>query len=216
MMLKEKKTKITKIELYAILTGIFCTCLIISNILAAKTFVLFMDILLPCSVIVFPVIYIVSDILAEIYGYQKTKRVILLGFALNLFAVILYNISIWLPAPVGAFNNSAFNVVFGTTLRILIASFTAYLIGSLINSYLMVWLKEKSEEHLFFRCIFSTLCGEGADSTIFITIAFIGTIPGASLILMIIAQALFKTLYEIIVYPLTRRIIAYIKLLPEK
>jgi len=212
----KETSKLTKTELYAILTGIFCTCLIISNILAAKTFILWEDILLPCAVIIFPVTYIINDVLAEIYGYNKAKRVIYLGFILNLLAVLLYHISIYLQGPV--FNNAqneAFSMVLGSTFRILLASFTAYLIGSLINSYLMVWLKEKAEKHLFFRCIFSTLCGEGVDATIFITIAFFGTIPMILLISMIIAQALFKTIYEILIYPATRTVIGYIKKLPS-
>ncbi len=205
---------LTKMELYAILTGVFTACLIVSNIIAGKTFD-FLSFTLPCGVVIFPVIYIVNDVLAEVYGYQKARRVILLGFIMNLVAVACYNITIWLPAPVFFENSEAFGVVLGSTFRLLTASFAAYLAGSLVNAKLMVFLKQKAEDKLFFRCIISTFVGEGLDALIFIVIGFIGTMPFEALLLMIIAQALFKTIYEIIVYPLTRRVIITVKKLPE-
>ena len=205
---------LTRTELYATLTGIFTACLIVSNIIAGKTFDFF-SFVLPCGVIIFPVIYIVNDVLAEVYGYEKTRNVILLGFFMNLVAVICYTITIWLPAPVFFENSEAFSVVLGSTFRLLVASFAAYLVGSIVNAKLMVYLKKWDEDKLFFRCIVSTLFGEGMDALIFITIGFLGTMPIEALILMIVMQALFKTVYEIIVYPLTRVVIARVKALPE-
>jgi hypothetical protein len=134
---------------------------------------------------------------------------------MNLVAVICYNITILLPAPEFFENSDAFGVVLGSTLRLLIASFIAYLAGSLVNAKLMVVLKKWNEEKLFFRCILSTLFGEGLDAIIFITIGFLGTMPVEALIIMIVAQALFKTVYEMIVYPLTRYVIGSVKALPE-
>ena len=205
---------LTKTELYAILTGVFTACLIVSNIIAGKTFDFF-SFTLPCGVIIFPVIYIVNDILAEVYGYQKAKRVILLGFFMNLVAVICYNITIIMPAPAFFTNSEAFSIVLGSTFRLLVASFAAYLAGSLLNAKVMVVLKKKYEDKLFLRCIASTLVGEGLDAIIFIFIGFLGTMPLEALFLMIVAQALFKTIYEIIIYPLTRYVIGHVKRLPE-
>lgn len=202
----QNKIKPNKNEMYAILTGIATTCLIISNILAFKTFTL-LDIVLPCAVIIFPIVYIVDDVLAEMYGFQKARKVIYLGFIMNLVAVILYNIAIMLPAPTFFTGAEAFKLVLSNSLRVLTASFTAYFFGSLLNAYVMVYLKKKAEKYLFARCILSTLLGEGLDAILFITIAFYGTMPLITLIGMIIAQALFKTGYEIIIYPLTRAII---------
>ena len=204
---------LTKNELYATLTGIFTAGLIISNIIAGKTFDFF-SFTLPCGVMIFPIIYIVNDVLAEVYGYEKARRVILLGFFMNLIAVICYNITIWLPAPVFFENSEAFSIVLGSTARLLLASFIAYLVGSLVNAKLMTYLKKWDEEKLFFRCIVSTLFGEGLDALLFITIGFFGTMPTEALLVMIVAQALFKTVYEIIVYPLTRYIIGSVKALP--
>lgn len=204
----------TKTELYAILTGVFTASLIVSNIIAGKTFDFF-SFVLPCGVIIFPVIYIVNDVLAEVYGYKKARNVILLGFFMNLVAVICYNITIALPAPVFFENSNAFSAVLGSTFRLLVASFAAYLVGSLVNAKMMVVLKKWDEDKLFLRCILSTLFGEGLDAVIFITIGFLGTMPMEALVLMIVAQALFKTVYEIIVYPITRHVIDSVKALPE-
>ena len=205
---------LTKTELYAVLTGVFTACLIVSNIIAGKTFDFF-SFILPCGVVIFPVIYIVNDVLAEVYGYEKAKRVIWLGFLMNLVAVICYNVTIFLPAPAFFENSEAFSIVLGSTSRLLMASFAAYLVGSLVNAKLMVFLKKKDEDKLFFRCIASTLVGEGLDAIIFILIGFIGTMPFDALLLMIVAQALFKTVYEIIVYPVTKYVISGVKGLPD-
>lgn len=204
----------TKTELYAILTGIFTASLIVSNIIAGKTFDFF-SFTLPCGVVIFPVIYIVNDVLAEIYGYEKARKVILLGFFMNLVAVICYQITILLPAPAFFENSEAFSIVLGSTFRLLVASFAAYLAGSLVNAKVMVYLKKWDENKLFFRCIVSTLFGECLDAIVFIFIGFLGTMPLEALLLMIVAQALFKTVYEIIVYPLTRTVIFKVRKLPE-
>ena len=205
----------TKSELYQILTGVFVGCLLISNILAAKTFTLG-SFILPTAVIIFPLVYIVNDVLAEIYGYEKAKKVIYLGFFMNAIAVITYNIAIVLPAPVFAGDIAAsFEVVLGSTFRMLIASFAAYIVGSLINAKVMVKLKAKSEKHLMFRCMMSTLVGEGLDALIFISIAFYGAMPLTSLVVMIVAQAAFKTIFEVVVFPITKLVINKIKTLGE-
>ncbi len=205
-----KNTDLTKTDLYAILVGIFCAGLIISNIIASKTFEFFW-ITLPCGVIIFPLIYIVNDVLAECYGFKKARRAIYLGFFMNLIAIICYNVTMFLPAPAYFTGDGAFHTVLGSTLRLLVASFAAYLIGSLINAKLMVYLKGKYENKLFFRCISSTFAGEGMDALIFITIGFLGTMPVSALLTMIVAQALFKTAYEVVVYPLTRHVIHNVK-----
>ena len=200
---------ITKTDVFSIFTAFFCSCLIISNVLAFKTFEISF-ITLPCAVIIFPVLYIVNDVLTEIYGFEKVKNIIFL-----LIAVIAYEIAIYLPAPSYFVGADAFALVLGNSLRILIASFISYIVGSIVNSYIMDRLKEKFEKYLFGRCILSTICGEGLDALIFISIAFIGTMPFEALLLMIVAQALFKTVYEIVIYPLTRFIINKVKGLPQ-
>lgn len=198
---------LTKAKLYQILTGVFVACLLISNVLAAKTFVIG-DIVLPTAVIIFPIVYIVNDVLAEIYGFKKARDIIVLGFVLNLLAVISYSIAIALPAPIFATEGAAaFALTLGSTWRVLIASFAAYLVGSFINAYVMVKMKERLNKYLMLRCMLSTLIGEGLDALIFISIAFFGTMPLSSLLIMIVAQATFKTVFEVVFYPLTKVII---------
>lgn len=209
------KKNLTKTELYQILTGVFVACLLVSNVLAAKTFTLG-SVILPTAVIIFPIVYIVNDVLAEIYGFRKARNIILLGFVLNAFAVAAYSIAILLPAPVFAADSAAaFATVLGSTWRLLLASFAAYLVGSFVNAFVMVRMKERLQKQLMFRCVLSTLIGEGLDALIFITIAFAGTMPLADLLIMIIAQAMFKTVFEVIFYPLTRITIKKIDTLAE-
>lgn len=205
---------LTKTELYAMLTGVFTACLIVSNIIAGKP----VDchyFALPSAVIIFPIVYILNDVFAEVYGYEKARRTIILGFVMNLVAVICFTLAILFPAPPYFENSEAFSIVLGNTFRLLIAGFVAYLVGSLVNAKLMAYLKKWDEEKLFFRCIFSTLFGEGLDALIYITLAFFGTMPTEALILMIVAQAFVKTLYEVIFYPITKIVINRIKKLPD-
>ena len=204
----------TKTQLLQILTGVFVACLLISNVLSAKTFMLG-SVVLPTAVIIFPIVYIVNDVMAEIYGFKKARNIIILGFALNAFAVAAYSIAILLPAPAYAAEGAAaFAAVLGSTWRILIASFAAYIVGSLLNAAVMVRMKEKLQQHLMFRCVLSTLIGEGVDAIIFISIAFAGTMPLETLLVMIAAQAAFKTLFEVVFYPLTRFVIKRLEQLP--
>ena len=207
------KNKPSQMELYPIITALFCGCLIISNILASKTFSLY-DIILPCGVVIFPLVYIVGDVLTEIYGFTLAKRTIYLGFIINLIAVIAYQIAIFLPGTDLATSN-AFSIILGSTPRILIASLISYLVGSYVNAYFMKILKERYTNYLFARCSISTLFGEGLDAIIFITIAFAGLMPNEVLITMIICQGAFKIIYEIIVYPITRTVINWIKSLDD-
>lgn len=206
--------KTSKSQFYQILTGVFVACLLISNVLSAKTFT-FGSVVLPTAVVIFPIVYIVNDVMAEIYGFKKARNIIYLGFALNAFAVLAYTIAIALPAPAYAAEGAAaFATVLGSTWRILLASFAAYLVGSLLNAGIMVKLKERLRAHLMFRCVLSTLVGEGVDAIIFISIAFAGTMPVETLLIMIAAQAAFKTVFEIVFYPLTRTVIKKVEKLP--
>lgn len=202
----------TKTKAYSYLTGTFCALIIASNILATKTLKIEF-IMLPCSIMTFPILFIVNDILSEIYGYKMAKNVIYLGFILNIIAVILYSIAIMLPSD--SPNAEAFSSILSTTPRLFIAGLISYLMGNIINSKIMVVLKEKYNDYLFVRCIASTVVGEAIDSIIFITVSFYGVFPGELIITMICCQVVFKVLYEIIAYPITRKIIIFVKRLDD-
>ena len=202
----------TKTKAYSYLTGTFCALIIASNILTTKTLKVEF-IMLPCSIMTFPILFIVNDILSEIYGYKMAKNVIYLGFILNIIAVILYSIAIMLPSD--SQNAEAFSSILSTTPRLFIAGLISYLMGNIINSKIMVVLKEKYNDYLFVRCIASTVVGEAIDSIIFITVSFYGVFPGELIITMICCQVVFKVLYEIIAYPITRKIIIFVKRLDD-
>ena len=202
----------TKYKVYSYLVGVFCACIIMSNILGVKPLKIGW-IMLPCSILVFPILFIVNDILSEIYGFKMTKNVVYLGFILNILAVIFYVIAIYLPSnsPV----SSSFAMVLATTPRLFFAGLCSYLTGNLLNSYVLVKLKSKYYDKLFVRCVSSTVVGEATDSLIFITVAFIGTMPIFAILTMICCQVIFKTVYEIIAYPVTRKVILKIRLLDD-
>ena len=192
--------------------GMFCGLIIISNILGSKTLKIEF-IMLPCSILTFPMLFIINDILSEIYGYKMTRNVIFLGFALNIIAIVVYSIAIMLPS--NSPTADAFSTILGTTPRLFIAGLFSYILSNIINSKIMVKLKEKYYDLLFIRCITSTAVGETIDSIIFITIGFYGVFSNDLIITMICCQVIFKVLYEIIIYPVTRKIIHDIRKLDD-
>lgn len=202
-----------KDDLYGILSGVFCASLIISNILAFKTFMIG-SVVLPTAVILFPIVYITNDILAEVFGFERTKIVIMTGFTMNLVAVIGYNVAIKLPANPFFEGQEAFQTVLSNSFRVLVASMVSYIIGSLVNAKVMD--KMKNGKSLFNRCVLSTFAGEGLDALVFITIAFAGTMPTASLMTMILCQAMFKTMYEVACFPITKKLIIQAKLISDQ
>ena len=199
-----------KINIYTILLSLYCVALIVSNIISNRTFEIG-QFMLPSAVIVFPIVYIINDVLTECYGFKMASRTIWTAFTLNLMAVIFFNIAINLPTTI---DYSNYNIVLGNTLKPLIASILAYLIGSLINAKTMDTLR--NHKSLMLRCVLSTLFGETIDATIFISIMFIGVMDFNVVCTMIITQAIVKTLYEIIVYPITKRVIKAIKMIDVK
>lgn len=195
-----------KIELEKYLFGIYCAGIIIQNILATKN----IDISIftvTTGILISPLIFIIQDVQSEIFGYKKAKKMIILGYLMNFLAIILYTLSIWLPSSGTYQNQGAFATILSTTPRITIASFIAYITGSLINSKIMTGLKMKYEKNLFFRAISSTIVGQFIDNMLFAIIAFYGILPNAAIISMIIGGTIFEVLYEIIFYPITKKII---------
>ena len=132
----------TKTKAFSYLTGIFCALIIVSNILGTKTLKIEF-IMLPCSILTFPILFIVNDILSEIYGFEMAKEVIYLGFVLNIMAIILYSIAIMLPS--NSTTAEAFSSILGTTPRLFIAGLASYLISNILNSKIMVILKKMQD-----------------------------------------------------------------------
>ena len=196
---------------------IFITTLLTANITAVKladfgTFPLIGEIVLPAAIIIFPLSYIVGDILTEVYGFAATRRVIWMGFFANLILVIFIYLCQLLPPAVFWNGQEAYENILGFTSRLLIASFTAYLVGEFANSMILARLKVITEGRwLFIRTISSTVVGQGIDSALFITIAFLNVLDGSDLIRMIALQWSIKVLYEVIATPLTYAIVGFLK-----
>ena len=202
---------ITNNRTYTLLTIVFIIGLITSNIIAVKP-IIFLNFIFPAGIIIFPVTYIIGDIFAEIYGFNKTKELILLGFFANLFVTIFIIISVYLPSANFWTDQNSYENILGNTPRILIASFIAYLIGSISNARSFTYVKKLTHsKYLLVRMILSTIIGEGLDSFLFITIAFIGIFDSKTMFIMIISQWMFKTSYETIISPLTYLVINKIK-----
>ena len=197
-------------EIFVFISIIFVSCILISNILASKIISIF-GISMTSGVLVFPISYVLGDVMTEIYGYEKTKKVIIYGFISNLLMVIAFYLAMKLPYPDYWQNQEAFITILSSTPRILLASFIGYLIGGLSNSFIMEYIKNNSKiKFLWFRTILSTIVGEALDTTIFLTISFIGTMNGYDLISMIIYQSIFKIMYEVVLTPILYKVVDFI------
>jgi queuosine precursor transporter len=202
------------------IAAVFVTSLIVANIIAVKI-VSLGPFILTAAILIFPVSYIFGDILTEVYGYARARRIIWIGFACNLLAVIVIWLSIQLsPAPfwrLGSLDSpqsaqQAYQAIFGFTPRILAASFIAYLVGEFLNSFVLAKMKIATKgRHLWMRTIGSTIVGQLADTVFFISLAFYGTMPKEALGEIILTQWLMKSAYEALVTPFTYLAVNYLK-----
>ena len=199
-MRKPNKKPISMLQM--ILTLLAVVCLLISNIITAKQVLLPFDITMTGAVIIFPITYILSDLFSEVYGYKWSRLVCYLSFLANLLMVA--------PSPDYWTNQDAFMAVLGSTPRVLIASFLAFIVGGLVDDLVFKKLKDKHPNDMKgfgFRAILSSLFGELVDSLIFLPIAFLGQMPLKTLAIMTILQVVIKTGYEIIILPITRLVV---------
>ena len=196
---------------FMVLGIVFCVCLVAANLLETKV-VQLGPLSVTAGLIVFPVSYIINDCIAEVWGYRKTRLIIWMGFLMNFMVVAMGQLAVMLPAAPFWQGEESFNFVFGLAPRIAAASLVAFLAGSFLNAYVMSRMKVFSHGKNFSaRAILSTLAGEGADSLIFFPLAFGGLMPPEELLKMMSVQVVLKTLYEIIVLPVTIGVVRYIK-----
>ena len=196
---------------FVVIASLFVTCLLTANIIAVKLITLF-GFLVPAGIIVFPLSYLFGDVLTEVYGYGAARRVIWLGFACNLLAVIAIYLGGLAPAAPIWRQQAAYDTILGFTPRLLLASFTAYMVGEFINAFVLARLKIATKGRwLWTRTIGSTLIGEGLDTLIFISIAFWGIIPPQLILTAILTQWTFKVVYEVLATPFTYWIVGFLK-----
>ncbi|MGB4415436.1 MAG: queuosine precursor transporter [Paludibacter sp.] len=196
---------------FMVLGMLFTVCLIVSNIIEQKL-IQIGPIEATAGLLIFPISYIINDLIAEVWGYRKVRLIIWNGFLMNFLAVLIFKLSIWVPGSVNFTHQDAFSLVLGNTQRIVIASFIAFLLGAFLNAFVMSKMKIMQRGRGFsIRAIVSTLVGEGADSVVFFTLAFSGIIPTSALITLILTQTAMKTGYEILALPLTNVLIKWVK-----
>ena len=192
-----------------IITAVFITCLITANTIAVKLIGLG-PVILPAAIFVFPLSYIFGDILTEVYGYRWTRKVIWLGFVCNLIFVFFAWVGQILPPASFWEQQAAYESILGYTPRLLVASFGGYFVGEFANSFILARMKVLTRGRwLWSRTIGSTIVGQGLDTTIFITLAFIGT--PAFVPILILYHWLAKTLIEALATPLTYTAVNYLK-----
>ncbi|MBD0329467.1 MAG: queuosine precursor transporter [Thermoleophilia bacterium] len=194
---------------FVALAAFFVTALVVSNVIAVKL-VETADRVFPAGLVLFPLSYLLGDVLTEVYGYRTARAVIWLAFACNLLAVAAIQVAIALPAAPFWEDQEAYERVLGQTWRILGASFAAYLVGELANAYVLARMKLLTRGRwLWSRTIGSTLAGQGLDSLVFVTLAFAGA--GAALANPIVTSWAIKVGWEALATPLTYALVGYVK-----
>ena len=201
-----------KVSVPFMLLGIlFNVCLIAANLLETKV-IQIGSLTVTAGLLVFPISYIINDCIAEVWGFKKARLIIWSGFAMNFFVVALGLIAVAIPAAPFWEGEEHFNFVFGMAPRIVAASLMAFLVGSFLNAYVMSKMKVASQGRNFSaRAIWSTVVGETADSLIFFPVAFGGVIVWKELLIMMGIQIVLKSMYEVIILPVTIRVVKAIK-----
>jgi len=201
-----------KVSVPFMLLGIlFNVCLIAANLLETKV-IQIGSLTVTAGLLVFPISYIINDCIAEVWGFKKARLIIWSGFAMNFFVVALGLIAVAIPAAPFWEGEEHFDFVFGMVPRIVAASLMAFLVGSFLNAYVMSKMKVASRgRHFSARAILSTLAGETADSLIFFPVAFGGIIAWRELLIMMCIQIILKSMYEVIILPVTIRVVKAIK-----
>ncbi|KZX16191.1 inner membrane protein YhhQ [Methanobrevibacter cuticularis] len=223
-MLKERimlnllnKLKISKAELFAILTALSATVLIVSNLASTKMFDFFgTGLVWDGGAILFPLSYILGDVIAELYGFKCAKKVIWTAFAMNLIAVLALFIVQLLPPGPGWGNQVAYESIIGFMPRIVAGSLIAFVTGQILNAYVFIKIKEITKgKHLWQRAIGSSLVGDLVDTMIFTTIAFIGTISTPQFMGLLVIAYVSKIVGETVLLPVTYGVINLCKKLVE-
>lgn len=204
-MVKQVRSKHTT---ECIIFGVYSAALMIQNILALKTIDLAVFVV-TTGILISPVVFILQDIECELFGYRRARMMILCAYMMNFVFIILSYMAILIPGTTNTENQEAFKQIFSTTPRIVLASFIAYCTGSLMNAKIMTRNRERNS--LFYRAIMSTAIGQICDNFLFVFIAFYGHMRMSEMIMMVFSATIFETGYELVVYPITKKMIYKLK-----
>lgn len=198
-------------RVYELLAGLFVMTLIVSNIASVKM-VAIGPLVFDAGTILFPLAYIVGDIVTEVYGYRKMRSLLYVGITTLLLTTVTFWLVGLMPAQVDWHNQSAYDTILGVVWRIVCASIVAIFVGELLNSYVLAMLKIKTKgKMLWHRLVASSAIGSFVDTTIFSVLAFAGTLSGTAMIQLIGTVCLIKIATEVIISPLTMKMIVFIK-----
>lgn len=207
-----RKIKISFVQ--CMLTVIFVTAMLISNVITAKQVLLPFGITMTGAVFIFPLTYILSDVFSEVYGYHWSRVTCYFAFSMNLFMVVVFMLVIKTPAPDYWTNQEAFATVLGSTPRVMGASLLAYVVGDFVNDQIFRKMKKRHATELKgfgWRAIVSSLFGELCDSLVFLPLAFLGQMPVKTLAIMTVCQVSIKTAYEIVILPITTLVVKKVR-----
>ncbi len=192
--------------------ALFVTILLCSNVIGAAKIATVWGFTFGAGVLFFPISYIFNDVLTEVYGYARARKVVWAGFGAIIFASFMSWVVVTLPPAAGWKDQAAYQTVFGQTPRIVFASLTAFFVGEFANSYVLARMKVKTNgRHLWARTIGSTIIGEGVDSAVFYPVAFLGVWETSLVMTVMVNNYLLKVLWEALVTPVTYRVVGFLK-----
>jgi uncharacterized integral membrane protein (TIGR00697 family) len=197
---------------YDLVMAAFVTVLLCANLIGAAKPAQLFGLTFNSGVLFFPISYIFGDILTEVYGYARARRVVWAGFAALGFASFMSAVTLSFPPAPGWPHQAAYETVFGGTPRIVLASLVAYFSGEFCNSFVLAKMKLLTSGRLLWsRTIGSTIVGEAVDSAIFYPVAFLGVWPPELVLRVMITNYLLKVLWEVLMTPFTYRIVNFLK-----
>ena len=197
---------------YDLIMASFVTILLCSNLIGAEKVITVWGFTCGAGILFFPISYFFNDILTEVYGYARSRKVVWAGFSAMAFASVMATVIIHLPAAQGWVHQAAYETVFSQTPRIVLASLTAFFCGEFTNSFVLAKMKVLlNGKMLWTRTIGSTIAGEAIDSLIFYPVAFLGFWPNNLLITVMIANYTLKVLWEVLATPLTYKVVGFLK-----
>ena len=197
---------------YDLVMALFVTVLLCSNVIGAAKVCTVWGFTFGAGVLFFPISYIFNDVLTEVYGYARARKVVWAGFGAIVFASFMSWVVLTLPPAIGWNDQRAYETVFGQTPRIVFASLGAFFVGEFANSYVLAKMKIlTSGRFLWSRTIGSTIVGEGVDSLVFYPLAFLGVWENRLVLTVMVSNYIIKVLWEAIVTPFTYRVVGFLK-----
>jgi queuosine precursor transporter len=197
---------------YDFVMAAFVAILLLSNLIGAAKLADVGGNIFGAGILFFPLGYVIGDILTEIYGYARARRVIWVGFVALIFMAFMSWVVVALPPAAGWEGQAAYEAVFGQVWRIVFASITAFWAGEFVNSYVMARMKIWTQgKHLWTRTIGSTIVGQGVDSLIFYPLAFWGVWSNSQVITVMITNWLLKVGWEVVLTPVTYAVVGWLK-----